>query len=42
MLPEPYPITKESVREVVEQGDVPAGDVCSGDIADVCAELGNE
>lgn len=40
VLLEPVLITKENVKTVVEQGYVPAADICGGDLASVCSELG--
>ncbi|OQO94005.1 sugar ABC transporter substrate-binding protein [Saccharomonospora piscinae] len=40
VLLEPYLITKDSVKRVVDEGYVSAEDVCIKDVADVCSELG--
>ncbi|MGW5054452.1 sugar ABC transporter substrate-binding protein [Actinokineospora sp. NPDC004072] len=40
VLLDPILITKENVKQVVDEGYVPAADICGGDLAAVCAELG--
>ncbi|PRX51252.1 monosaccharide ABC transporter substrate-binding protein (CUT2 family) [Prauserella shujinwangii] len=40
VLLEPKLITKENVKTVIDQGYVPASDVCTGDLKSVCADLG--
>lgn len=40
VLLEPQTITKENVGVVVEKGYVEASEICGGDLADTCAELG--
>jgi D-xylose transport system substrate-binding protein len=39
---EPYLITKDNVKQVVDEGYVSADDICTRDLADVCSELGIE
>jgi D-xylose transport system substrate-binding protein len=40
VLLEPELITKDEVKKVVDQGYVPAADICGGDLQQVCTELG--
>lgn len=40
LLLEPKLTTKDGVKEVVTQGYVKASDICGGDLAPVCAQLG--
>ncbi|WP_433407637.1 sugar ABC transporter substrate-binding protein [Saccharomonospora azurea] len=40
VLLEPYLITKDEVKRVVDEGYVAADEICAQDLADVCAELG--
>ncbi|WP_116041027.1 sugar ABC transporter substrate-binding protein [Amycolatopsis palatopharyngis] len=40
VLLEPELITKNEVKKVVDEGYVPAADICGGDLQQVCAELG--
>ncbi|MGX7826791.1 sugar ABC transporter substrate-binding protein [Actinokineospora sp. 24-640] len=40
VLLEPIMITKDGVKQVVSEGYVPAADICGGDLAEVCTELG--
>jgi D-xylose transport system substrate-binding protein len=40
VLLEPVLVTKENVKDVVDQGYVPAADICGGELAAVCSELG--
>ncbi|WP_019815521.1 sugar ABC transporter substrate-binding protein [Saccharomonospora saliphila] len=40
VLLEPHLITKDNVKRVIDEGYVDAADVCTEDLADVCAELG--
>jgi D-xylose transport system substrate-binding protein len=42
VLLEPYLITKDNVKQVVDEGYVSADDICTRDLADVCSELGIE
>jgi D-xylose transport system substrate-binding protein len=39
VLLEPELITKSEVKKVVDEGYVPAADICGGDLQQVCAEL---
>ncbi|WP_154814135.1 sugar ABC transporter substrate-binding protein [Actinophytocola xinjiangensis] len=40
VLLEPFLITKAEVKRVIDEGYVPATDVCTGELAAVCTELG--
>jgi len=40
VLLEPKLITKDNVKDVIDQGYVKAEEVCTGDLADVCSQLG--
>ncbi|GGS50798.1 MULTISPECIES: sugar ABC transporter substrate-binding protein [Actinokineospora] len=40
VLLDPILITKENVKQVVDEGYVPAADICGGDLKQVCTELG--
>ncbi|SFB45628.1 monosaccharide ABC transporter substrate-binding protein, CUT2 family [Amycolatopsis marina] len=40
VLLEPELITKDEVKKVVDQGYVPAADICGGNLQQVCTELG--
>jgi D-xylose transport system substrate-binding protein len=40
VLLEPQLITKDNVKTVIDAGAVPATDVCVGDLAAVCTQLG--
>ncbi|GAA4412412.1 sugar ABC transporter substrate-binding protein [Actinokineospora soli] len=40
VLLEPVLVTKDNVKTVVDEGYVPAKDICGGDLAQVCAQLG--
>ncbi|WP_197319214.1 sugar ABC transporter substrate-binding protein [Saccharomonospora sp. NB11] len=40
VLLEPYLITKDEVKRVVDEGYVSADEICPQDLADVCADLG--
>ncbi|WP_216205698.1 sugar ABC transporter substrate-binding protein [Amycolatopsis aidingensis] len=40
VLLEPQLITKDNVKTVIDEGYVPASDVCTDDLQDTCAELG--
>lgn len=40
VLLEPFLITKNEVKRVIDEGYVPATDVCTGELAKVCTELG--
>ena len=40
VLLDPVLVTKDNVKTVVDEGYVPAKDICGGDLAQVCAELG--
>ena len=40
ILLEPQAITKDNVKDVIDDGGQTAADVCAGDFADLCAEAG--
>ena len=40
VLSEPFLITKNEVKRVIDEGYVKADEVCTGDLAQVCTELG--
>jgi D-xylose transport system substrate-binding protein len=40
VLLEPFLITKDNVKRVIDEGYVKAEEVCTGDLANVCSELG--
>ncbi|GAB3464369.1 sugar ABC transporter substrate-binding protein [Actinophytocola sediminis] len=40
VLLEPFLITRAEVKRVIDEGYVPASDVCTGDLAAACTELG--
>ncbi|PXY28136.1 sugar ABC transporter substrate-binding protein [Prauserella muralis] len=40
VLLEPYLITKENVKRVVDEGYVKASEICTGDLQQTCSELG--
>ncbi|MCM6777724.1 substrate-binding domain-containing protein [Nocardia sp. CDC159] len=40
VLLDPHSITRTEVKQVVDQGYVKAGELCTGDVAQVCTQLG--
>jgi D-xylose transport system substrate-binding protein len=40
VLLDPHTVTRDQVKTVVDQGYVTVGDLCSGDVATICTQLG--